>query len=201
MNRIHGAYRIANEDYLFVLSTFVFYPVNWLNRYGWRQLTAGEERAFFLFFREVGKRMGLKDVPDSSEALQSFADAYEKEHFRYTESNRMVADATVRVVENWLPKPLRPAVKPVVSAMISESLREAFGYKPAPGWLSVTIDNALRLRRLPLRYITLKPYPVLIQNSHYTSYPAGVPSMQELGPEQVIKRARETSDRKEADSG
>jgi len=36
MNRIHGAYAICNEDFLYVLSTFVAEPIRWLERYGWR---------------------------------------------------------------------------------------------------------------------------------------------------------------------
>ena len=34
MNRIHGRFPIANEDFLYVLSTFVFEPVRWNERFG-----------------------------------------------------------------------------------------------------------------------------------------------------------------------
>src|SRR5215218_6112611 len=30
INRIHRVYTIANEDYLFVLSTFIFQPIDWI---------------------------------------------------------------------------------------------------------------------------------------------------------------------------
>ncbi|MDR6974260.1 hypothetical protein J2X68_000938 [Streptomyces sp. 3330] len=36
LNRIHGRYRIANEDYLYVLATTVVGPKRWIDRYGWR---------------------------------------------------------------------------------------------------------------------------------------------------------------------
>jgi hypothetical protein len=39
MNAIHSRLRIRNEDYLYALSTFVFEPIRWNSRFGWRQMT------------------------------------------------------------------------------------------------------------------------------------------------------------------
>ena len=39
MNQIHGRFTIANEDYLYVLSTFIFEPARWIDRFGWRPLS------------------------------------------------------------------------------------------------------------------------------------------------------------------
>jgi hypothetical protein len=39
MNALHGRFRIANEDFLYVLSTFVFEPIRWNERFGWRRMT------------------------------------------------------------------------------------------------------------------------------------------------------------------
>ena len=36
MNRMHGRYAISNDDYLYVLSTFVLVPIRWNHAYGWR---------------------------------------------------------------------------------------------------------------------------------------------------------------------
>ncbi|CAA9247843.1 MAG: DUF2236 [uncultured Cytophagales bacterium] len=190
MNRLHGSYHIPNEDYLFVLSTFVFYPVAWVNRYGWRRLTPGEERAFFLFFREVGRRMHLQNLPGTVEELRAFTDAYEQERFRYTESNRRIADATVKIVQGWFPGFLRPAVQPVFAALISEPLRQAFGYRRPPRWFRALIEGALYLRKGPLRYITLEPYPRCIANSTYRSYREGPPAIEALGPETLRRKMR-----------
>ncbi len=188
MNHIHGFYRIPNEDYLFVLSTFVFYPINWLNRYGWRKLIPAEERAFFLFFREVGTMMNLRDIPATVEELSAFTDAYEAKHFCYAPSNQRVADATVRIVQGWLPGILRPLTKPVFAALIDEKLRRAFGYQRPPGWFVGLLEGAFWLRKLPLRYITFEPYPTLIENSSYRSYKAGLPDIEALGPDHLIRK-------------
>ncbi len=46
MNRIHGQYQISNEDFLYTLSTFIFEPVRWIDRFGWRQTYPNEREAF-----------------------------------------------------------------------------------------------------------------------------------------------------------
>ena len=188
MNLIHSHYRIDNADYLFVLATFVFYPIDWINRYGWRRLTSAEEQAFFYFFREVGRRMDLSDLPDSLADFRTTTDAYEDRYFRYTESNRRIADATVTIVKGWFPAFLHPLVQPAVAAMISDKLRLAFGYKHPPGWLTSIISGALWIRKWPLRWLTFKPYPSLIRNTTFRHYPAGPPDIEAVGPEAIRSR-------------
>ncbi|MEZ0608162.1 oxygenase MpaB family protein [Fibrella sp. WM1] len=185
MNLIHSHYRIDNADYLFVLATFVTYPINWLRRYGWRALTPNEELALFTFFMEVGRRMNLHDLPDSLSAMQVFTTDYEQRHFRYTESNRRVADATVRIVEGWFPTWLRFVVKPAASALLTEPLRAAFGYPAAPAWVVNSLEGALWLRKWPLRWLTFEPYPSLVEKATYRHYPAGVPAIEAVGPESI----------------
>ncbi|GAA4398329.1 oxygenase MpaB family protein [Nibrella viscosa] len=188
INRIHGFYQIANEDFLFVLATFIFYPIDWVNRYGWRKLTSSEEQAFYYFFREVGHRMHLQAIPGSLEAFREFNRQYEANYFRYAESNRRVADATIRVVQGWFPRFLRPVVKQAVAGLISDSLRQAFGYPPPARLVTALLNGLLWLRKWPLRWITVKPYPTLIENSYYHSYPNGVPEVEAMGPEKLLRR-------------
>ncbi len=189
MNRLHGFFRIPNEDFLFVLSTFVFYPIDWVNRYGWRQLTDREQQALFIFFREVGIRMNLHSLPDSLDALRAFTTDYETRHVRYADSNRKVADDTVRIVENWFPPMLRFAIKPAIAALLSQSLRNAFGYAPAPGWYAGLIQAALWVRKQPLRFITFKRYPERLETTAYRSYPTGIPAIEQTGPEALLRKA------------
>src|SRR5436309_6253970 len=63
MNQLHGRFNISNEDFLYVLSTFVFEPIRWNARWGWRLMCAQEKLSLFYFWREVGRRMNLKDLP------------------------------------------------------------------------------------------------------------------------------------------
>lgn len=186
MNHIHSHYRIDNSDFLFVLATFIFYPIDWIRRYGWRKLTTSEELALFYFFREVGRRMNLSDLPENLADLQSFTDDYENQHFRYTASNRAIADATVAIVQGWFPRFLHPLVQPTFAALINDKLRLTFGYERPPGWFTSLTTGALWVRKWPLRWITFKPYPSLVEKTKFRHYPDGPPEIEAVGPEELL---------------
>ena len=94
MNQIHGRFRIANEDFLYVLSTFVFEPIRWIDRYGWRPMCSEERHAMFHFWREVGGRMGIADLPEDYAGFDTFNRTYERDHYRYSDTNRRIGEAT-----------------------------------------------------------------------------------------------------------
>lgn len=183
MNKIHGHYRIANDDYLLVLSTFVFYPINWMETNGWRKMTDNEQLALFLFFKEVAKRMNLVNIPEDLAALKSFAAQYEEQYFCYAKSNEVIADATIKIVANWFPSFLRFAVKPVFAALINEKLREAFGYKKPSELFCGLLHASFQVRKQFLKYITFKKYPTEISNTYYRTYPKHEFTIETLGPE------------------
>ncbi|HWH31927.1 MAG TPA: oxygenase MpaB family protein, partial [Egibacteraceae bacterium] len=119
MNAIHSRYRIGNDDFLYVLSTFVFEPSRWNARFGWRPLSAVERRAGYVFWREVGTRMGIAGIPETAAELEAFNVAYEREHFRYSAKNAAVARATIELFCSWyLPRPLWPLGERAVCALL-----------------------------------------------------------------------------------
>src|SRR5262249_6126256 len=63
MNTLHGRFRIDNADFLYVLSTFVFEPIRWIDRFGWRTLCPQERLGLSSFWSEVGRRMDLRALP------------------------------------------------------------------------------------------------------------------------------------------
>jgi ER-bound oxygenase mpaB/B'/Rubber oxygenase, catalytic domain len=85
MNRIHGRFEITNEDFLYVLSSFVFEPIRWNARFGWRPLIEVEKLATFEFWRQVGRRMAIREIPDRYEELERF----NRPHLSRTDSNRV----------------------------------------------------------------------------------------------------------------
>lgn len=72
MNWIHSNYKISNEDYLYVLSTFIFDSARWINTYGYRQLTKNEEIAGFYVWLEIGEQMQIKHIPPSIQAFKKY---------------------------------------------------------------------------------------------------------------------------------
>lgn len=45
----------------------------WANRWGWRGLSPLERHAYYVFWAEIGRRMGIKDIPDSFETLSEWS--------------------------------------------------------------------------------------------------------------------------------
>ena len=72
------------------LSTFVYEPIRWNQRFGWRPLCAQERLGYFHFWRQVGRRMNIRDVPADYDAFECYNREYERKHFRFTEANARV---------------------------------------------------------------------------------------------------------------
>ena len=68
VNRLHAQYDIDRDDMLYVLSTFAFDPLDWIDRYGWRRLHPHERRAAVEFYGP--NRCALTALPLQPPALQ-----------------------------------------------------------------------------------------------------------------------------------
>ncbi|MGX1304740.1 hypothetical protein RKD35_006228 [Streptomyces albogriseolus] len=146
LNRIHGRYRIPNEDFLYVLATTVVGPKRWIDRFGWRPLCAQETESLALVGRRMGEMMGISEVPGTYAEFERLHDAYEREMFAYDPANRRVAAATLRVMAAWYPAPLRRIAVRASLAVLDEPLLTALGFQPQPAWLRAVVHRALRLR-------------------------------------------------------
>ncbi|OIJ66011.1 oxygenase MpaB family protein [Streptomyces mangrovisoli] len=157
LNRIHGRYRIANEDYLYVLATTVVGPKRWIDRYGWRPLCRQETESLAQVGRRMGEMMGITELPDDYTGFEQLLDSYEKEKFAYDPANRRVAAATLRVVVDLYPRLLRPFVSRVVLALLDGPLLTALGLHRQPLWLRTAAHRALRARAALVRRLPSRP--------------------------------------------
>lgn len=155
INDMHGRFRIANDDFLYVLSTFALSPIDWLGRFGRRAMTDEEKEAWFLYWQEFGRRMGLADLPSDLGAFRSFAKEFEKERFAQAPSNRAVAQPTIDLLLNqyFVPPFLYPAGRAFVMALCSPHLVEALGYPAPSSALRLIAEGAMGLRRMILRLL------------------------------------------------
>jgi hypothetical protein len=181
MNAIHGRFKIANDDFLYVLSTFVLEPIRWNARFGWRTMTEPERLAWFWFWREVGQRMGIAGIPESCDALVRFIVAYERDAFRFTEANQRVAIATREMFAHWFPAPLRPLVRRSIHALLDPPLLVAFGLEPASPWLKRATAAALRMRGRALSWLPKRRRAQLRTEIPRADYPNGY-RIESLGP-------------------
>jgi hypothetical protein len=181
MNQLHGRFQIANADFLYVLSTFVYEPIRWIERYGWRPLCEQERLAMFHFWRQVGRRMNIRDIPERYEEFEAYNRAYEREHFRYTEANHRVGTATREMFVSWFPRPLAPVVRRSIHAFMEERLLECFGFPRPSRFLGWLVPAGLRLRARVLRWWPRGDRPVLRTAMKHPSHPGGY-RIDELGP-------------------
>ncbi len=174
MNEQHGRYRIPNDEYLYTLSTFIFEPIRWNERFGWRRLTEQEKQASYYLWREIGRRMAIKDIPESYEAFERFNIEFERTHFRYSADNRALAESTRNLMLSWvLPKWLRPLGAPFIHALIDEPMLRAVGFPLPPAWLRGLVEGMLRLRARLLRLLPPRREARLLTRQKNRTYPNG----------------------------
>lgn len=181
MNQIHARYAIPNDEFLYVLSTFIFEPIRWNARYGWRPLSENERLASYHFWFEVGRRMNIKNIPDY-EALERHNRQYESEHFAYSPNNQLLAEATRDLFLSWmLPKPLWPWGAHLVYVVLDRPMRQAFGFPEPRLWAKVLVETGLWLRKKALRFLPPRRKPYRLPPTR--TYPDGY-DIDDIGPRQ-----------------
>ncbi|NJR12963.1 DUF2236 domain-containing protein [bacterium] len=175
MNQLHRRWNIPNADFLYVLSTFIYVPIYFHERFGWRTPTPHENLANYYFWVEIGRRMGITDIPATYDAFEQFHHAYEAQHFHYTESNRQIADLTVNTFLAWYAAPLRPLVREGLYTLMDDALLRAFGYpKPHP-LLTALVQGALKTLGTVIRLVMPpRRTPFYLTRQPNRTYPHGV---------------------------
>jgi ER-bound oxygenase mpaB/B'/Rubber oxygenase, catalytic domain len=181
MNQIHGRFAIDNDDFLYVLSTMVFEPIRWNARFGWRPLVDAEKLATFYFWREVGRLMGIRRLPDSYGDFERFNVDFESERFAYSEAGHRVAEATRELFLGWFPLLPRSLGRPVVHALLDEPLLDALGLPHPSSGLRRVVEGAVRARSLAVGALPPRRRPRLRTRERHRTYPRGY-ELDRLGP-------------------
>jgi hypothetical protein len=181
MNRIHGRFAISNEDFLYVLSSFVFDPIRWNARFGWRPLIEAEKLATFEFWRAVGRRMAIKDIPETYEELLRLNEDYERRHFRRTDASERVGRATRDMFLAWFPGLPKRFGAHAIYALMDEALLEAFGFPKPPSAVRVSVERALRARGRLVAHLPPRGRPRLRTRRRTKTY-GRTWRLEELGP-------------------
>ena len=174
INQMHRMYDIANDDMVYVLSTFVVIPRRWNQDFGWRQSTPDEQLAALRYYQALGKRMGIKDIPETYDEFETFLDAYEAENFGYDEGGRAVADSTLELLTTFYPRPLAPVIRIFSLSLMEPHLLEAFGY-PEPGRVARSVSRAaLKARARVVALLPERKKPAYVRDMpRIRSYPHG----------------------------
>jgi len=185
MNHIHGHFPIDNGDYLYVLSTFVYEPIRWIERFGWRVLSPIEREALFQFWLSVGQQMGIRDIPVTDAEFEAYNLAYEQEYFCHSEASRQVGESTLALFLSWFPAPLRPVLRPWVYALMDDQMLTAFGFPTPKPWHRHTVARLLRCRGWLVRHLPPRQQPSFYSDEPQRSYPHGY-ALNDLGPPKML---------------
>ncbi|PSN69926.1 hypothetical protein BS50DRAFT_571249 [Corynespora cassiicola Philippines] len=157
MNWLHRRYgkKILNRDMISTLCLFILEPIYWTEKYEWRAMTDLEQTAFFVYWKEIGHRMGIEGIPETLSELEAWNDDFLEHHVYYSDSNKTVADATLELFSRDLPRFLRPVLSNIASALLDERTRDALGWKRPNQIYSLAVDLFFRARALALKYFFL----------------------------------------------
>lgn len=186
MNWIHGHFKIANEDYLYVLSTFIYEPIRWIDNFGWRKLCEQEKLGAYHFWCEIGKRMGIKNIPPAYEDFELYNRDYERDKFRYAETNQRVGSATRDLFASWFPRLFAPMVRYGIYAMLDERMLAAFGFPRPFGFMPPLACFALKMRGKFVHFLPPRRKPHFFTDIPNRTYPKGY-EIAELGPPRMRK--------------
>jgi hypothetical protein len=181
LDDMHGRYTIRNDDFLYVLSTFMLCPIDWLEKYGRRPMTADESEDWFRFWRAFGARMGIKDVFADLAAARDYREAFEATRYAVSRPSRKLSEASAGVVlaDMHVPPILVPLGVKVVTALCEPRLVAALGYPEPSPMLRWCVDTGMALRRTMLRLLPPRTTPTPPQTGSRT-YPEGY-EIEELG--------------------
>lgn len=163
MNWIHSRYsKIQMDQMVYTLCLLTCEALQWIDRYDWRQTTALEKHASWVFWYEVGRRMGLEDVPLSFEACAAFIDDFEARNMVPSENNALIAKSVFALYASTIPAFLTPVVHAVLTAFMDSRLYGAF---KLPGKSSPLFQSflcfLLAVRKYFVRHLMLPRYSTL----------------------------------------
>lgn len=176
VNRMHGSYPISQDDLRYVLCTFVVVPIRWIDELGWRRLSEHERTAAAEYYRELGRRMGIRDVPATHREFAEVLDAHEREHFAFDAGGRAVADATLELFTTFSPNHRAPAalVRRFSYGLMDDALRAAFRYPRISPLEQRLARAAVRARSAVVRRLPPRRDPLFARMlPNVRSYPDG----------------------------
>lgn len=173
LNEAHRHLVVDNDDSVYVLAALVVVPMRWLQVYGWRSPATQEQEAAAVYYREIGVRMGITDIPVGYQAFADWFDAFEAAQLRHTPEAERIERVTRELLRGRIPKPLRGAADALIAALYDPPLRRAYAVPDPPAWARVGLHLVLRARALLLRLAPPRTTALFADGIATKSYPDG----------------------------
>ncbi|KIK56553.1 hypothetical protein GYMLUDRAFT_76081 [Collybiopsis luxurians FD-317 M1] len=189
VNWLHSKYPITNDDYLYTLGVFIFEPPTWASLYGWRALSPMESQAFYIFWIEIGRRMGIKDIPESREAFKQWIHEYEDKVMVPAQTNHDVATYTTEELLHAVPERfgIKNFARRLTICALEENVRVAMMQPSQPFYLHAIFKAVLHSVGLIQGYLCLprsqsNPGGAILVPLDKASYSASTSSATSKGP-------------------
>ncbi|MEU7823072.1 oxygenase MpaB family protein [Catellatospora sp. NPDC049133] len=181
LNAMHHRLPISPEDYLYALASLMVVPTRWIARWGPRPLNAQERQGTFDFYAELGRRMGVQNIPASYDDVESWLDSFEVEHLRPSAQAAALLRAARGMLVDRFPPAARPVARRLVDALLDPPLREALGVPEPSMAAKATVRLLLSARAARARRRPPRTEPSFHPDGPVRSYPHGY-DPDRLGP-------------------
>jgi hypothetical protein len=156
MNAIHAYYQISNDEYLYQLYSFVLEHIRIMNIYGYRRLCRNEELAIMYFYIDLGAKMGVQDIAQTLDDMQSFNIEFETARLKYSPTNQKITSSLLRFLVSNVPGAMRSFMSQLIVSLFPAHVYWATRpIPPVSGFMKAFIHLCLRGHALFVRYLCL----------------------------------------------
>lgn len=184
MNRAHRGHGILGADMTYVLCAFVVAPLRYIDRTGWRRLTAAERHSAVEFYAEMGRRMSIERIPASYAEAETIFDTYEAAQVAPSEAGRVLGANLIMVLAGRLPRAARLIAAPVFATQLGDArIARALGLAWPPRIVHLLAAAVAAARRLTQRHRPPSGVPIFTPGMRAgRAYPNGY-DIGDLGPD------------------
>jgi hypothetical protein len=183
INALHDRPDIEQEDMSYLLNALIVVPTRFMDRYGWRRVTAEERDATWHFYDQLGQRMHIAQRPASYGDAEQQLREYESKRLAASSEGAKLTAAVLATLRDRIPAPGRPFAAQITSTLVGDPAVSRALSLPAPrAALAGVLAAGAGLRRLIQRRLPPPEEP-----SFWPGRPAGAVypngyTLDQLGP-------------------
>lgn len=157
VNWMHARYgdAIKNSELLHFLAIWLSEVIQWIDTHEWRRMLYIEKIALFIYFCEIGNRMGIEDIPRAYEDLLRWIDEYEPKCMRYATPNVELWRYWVELLNRHTAVTLKPYLEKLFEACVAPVARPALGITEPPLWTVNLVNWGFATRAFLIRHLFL----------------------------------------------
>jgi hypothetical protein len=152
---------------------------------GWRATVKNERLGYYYFWRAIGARMGITNIPESYEAFEEWSRRYERERFTFAETNRRVGSSTRDLFASWFPMIFTPILRYSIYAMLDDVMLTSFGFPQPLPLTRPALRATLKLRSFFAGWLPPLGEPHFFTDDRNRTHPNGY-EISKLGPPKLV---------------